>query len=69
MGPNYSILREALLTSLGKSFHFLFISGVYLIDSVSPTGQRAPGEDVFFVDPGRGSGTQEALNNQLSKVT
>ena len=69
MGPNYGILREALLTSLGKSFSFLFISGDYLIDSVSPTGQGAPGGDVFFVDPGTGSGPQEALNNQLSKVT
>lgn len=64
MGPNYGILREALLTASGS----VFISGDFLKDSVSSTGQELRG-DGSFTEPGAGPGTQEALNNQLPKVT
>lgn len=69
MGPNYCVLREPLLTSPGKSFGSMFISGDYLMDSVFPTRQGVPGEDSSFAEPDTGPGTQEALNNQLLEVT
>ena len=49
MGPNYGILREALLTSLGKSFGSIFIARDYLMSPVSSTEQELQGR--WFLSP------------------
>ena len=66
-GPTVASLgRPCSLLQVSYST-FLFISGDYSIHPFSPTGQGAPGKDMFLAEPGIGPGTQEALKTNCPK--